>query len=80
MRCAVPLLNKPTTFFVKSESEWKEECQSMIHYQIKYIEEFENKEEQLAMTRFFERFNEKLLRDLQGAFYLRQAHGETHQR
>jgi len=60
MHCAVPLLNKPTTFFVKSESEWKEECQSMIHYQMKYIEEFENKEEQLAMTRFFERFNEKL--------------------
>jgi len=60
IHCAVPLLNKPTTFFVKSESEWKEECQSMIHYQMKYIEEFENKEEQLAMTRFFERFNEKL--------------------
>jgi hypothetical protein len=61
IHCAVPLLNKPTTFFVKSESEWKEECQSMIHYQMKYIEEFENKEEQLAMTRFFERFNENLL-------------------
>ena len=60
MHCAMPLLNKPTTFFVKDESEWKEECQSMIHYQMKYIEEFENKEEQLIMTRFFERFNEKL--------------------
>jgi regulator of replication initiation timing len=60
MHCAMPLLNRPTTFFVKSESEWKEECQSMIHYQMKYIEEFENKDEQMAMTRFFERFNEKL--------------------
>jgi len=60
MHCAVPLLNRPTTFFVKNESEWKEECQSMIHYQMKYIEEFENKDEQMAMTRFFERFNEKL--------------------
>ena len=27
---------------------------------MKYIEEFDNKEEQLIMTRFFERFNEKL--------------------
>jgi Fe-S cluster assembly ATPase SufC len=27
---------------------------------MKYIEEFENKEEQLAITRFFEKFNEKL--------------------
>ena len=60
MHCVVPILNKPTTFFVKNESEWKEECQSMIHYQMKYIEEFENKEEQMAMTRFFEKFNEKL--------------------
>ena len=60
MHCIVPILNKPTTFFVKNESEWKEECQSMIHYQMKYIEEFENKEEQMAMTRFFEKFNEKL--------------------
>jgi hypothetical protein len=60
MHCTIPLLNKPTTFFVKNESEWKEECQSMIHYQMKYIEEFENKEDQLVMTRFFERFNEKL--------------------
>ena len=60
MHCAVPILNQPTTFFVKNESEWKEECQSMIHYQMKYIEEFENKEEQMAMTRFFEKFNEKL--------------------
>jgi hypothetical protein len=60
MHCTIPLLNKPTTFFVKNESEWKEECQSMIHYQMKYIEEFENEEDQLVTTRFFERFNEKL--------------------
>ncbi len=56
----IPIVNKPTSFFVRDENEWKEECQSMIHYQIKYIAEFENKEEQLAMTRFFEKFNEKL--------------------
>lgn len=56
----LPMVNKPASFFVRDENEWKEECQSMIHYQIKYIAEFENKEEQLAMTRFFEKFNEKL--------------------
>jgi hypothetical protein len=56
----LPIVNKPASFFVRDENEWKEECQSMIHYQIKYIAEFENKEEKLAMTRFFEKFNEKL--------------------
>jgi len=60
IHCALPIANKPASFFVRDEKDWKEECQSMIHYQMKYIEEFENKEEKLAMTRFFERFNEKL--------------------
>jgi len=60
MHCATPTVNKPVAFFVRDENQWKEECQSMAHYQMKYIEEFENKEEQLAITRFFEKFNEKL--------------------
>lgn len=60
MHCATPIVNKPTAFFVRDENQWKEECQSMAHYQMKYIEEFENMEEQLAITRFFEKFNEKL--------------------
>jgi hypothetical protein len=60
MHCALPIVNKPASFFVRDENQWKEECQSMAHYQMKYIEEFENKEEQMAVTRFFEKFNEKL--------------------
>ena len=60
MHCASPIVNKPAAFFVRDENQWKEECQSMAHYQMKYIEEFENKEEQMAVTRFFEKFNEKL--------------------
>jgi len=60
MHCAFPIVNKPASFFVRDENEWKEECQSMIHYQIKYIEEFDNKEDQLVIARFFDRFNEKL--------------------
>ena len=60
MHCVTPMENKPVAFFVRDENQWKEECQSMAHYQMKYIEEFDNKEEQLAVTRFFEKFNEKL--------------------
>lgn len=60
MHCVTPMVNKPVAFFVRDENQWKEECQSMAHYQMKYIEEFDNKEEQLAITRFFEKFNEKL--------------------
>jgi len=60
MHCTLPMMNKPAAFFVRDENEWKEECQSLLHYQMKYIEGFENKEEQLAVARFFEKFNEKL--------------------
>jgi hypothetical protein len=60
MHCVSPMVNRPVSFFVRDENEWKEECQSMAHYQMKYIEEFQNKEEQMAITRFFEKFNEKL--------------------
>ena len=57
---ATPVGNRPDLYFVKDENSWKQECQSMINYQIRYIEEFENEDEQLAMTRFFEKFNDKL--------------------
>ena len=60
MHCVSPMVNRPVSFFVRDENEWKEECQSIAHYQMKYIEEFQNKEEQMAITRFFEKFNEKL--------------------
>lgn len=60
MHCALPVVNKPVSFFVRDENKWKEECQSMINYELKYIEEFENDDEQMAMTKFFEKFNEKL--------------------
>ena len=60
MHRATPVTNRPDLYFVRDENSWKQECQSMINYQIKYIEEFENEDEQLAMTRFFEKFNDKL--------------------
>ena len=60
MHCALPVINKPVSFFVRDENKWKEECQSMINYELKYIEEFENDEQQMSMTKFFEKFNEKL--------------------
>ena len=60
MHRATPVSNRPDLYFVRDENSWKQECQSMINYQIKYIEEFESEDEQLAMTRFFEKFNDKL--------------------
>ena len=60
MHRATPVGNRPDLYFVRDENSWKQECQSMINYQIKYIEEFESEDEQLAMTRFFEKFNDKL--------------------
>jgi hypothetical protein len=60
MHRATPVTNRPDMYFVRDENSWKQECQSMINYQIKYIEEFESEDEQLAMTRFFEKFNDKL--------------------
>jgi hypothetical protein len=60
LHCEVPIRNTPTTFFVKNESEWKAEKLPDIHWQMKYIEEFENTEQQMEMTRFFEKITEKL--------------------
>ena len=60
LHCEVPIRNTPATFFVKNESEWKAEKLTDIHWQMKYIEDFEYKEQQMEMTRFFEKITEKL--------------------
>jgi hypothetical protein len=60
LHCAVPVVNKPISFFIREEDKWKEECLSMINYEMKYIEEFDNESDQLAFTRFLENFSDKL--------------------
>lgn len=57
---ALPVVNKPASFFIRDKNKWKEECHSMINHEIKYIEEFESEEEQMAMTKFLEKFGEKI--------------------
>ena len=60
MHCAKPVTNKPVSFFVRDEDEWKEESQSEFLYQTKCIEEFHTESEKLAITKFFDRFGMKL--------------------
>lgn len=65
MHCINNPDNLPPTFFMKDDDQWKAECQSMINYQIEFVEKFENEAEKLIMTRFFERFNERLFEHYQ---------------
>jgi len=65
MHCISNSDNLPPTFLMKDEDQWKAECQSMINYQIEFVEKFENEAEKLIMTRFFERFNERLFEHYQ---------------
>ena len=65
MHCITNPANLPPTFLMKDSDQWKAECQSMINYQIEFVEKFENETEKLIMTRFFERFNERLFEHYQ---------------
>jgi len=65
MHCITNPDNLPPTFLMKDDDQWKAECQSMINYQIEFVEKFENETEKLIMTRFFERFNERLFEHYQ---------------
>jgi hypothetical protein len=60
MHCATPVVNKPVSFFVKDEDEWKEESQSEFMYQTRCVEEFHDENEKLVMTKFFDKFGTKL--------------------
>ena len=60
MHCAVPMVNKPSTFFLKDENEWKEESQGEFMYQTRCVEEFNDESEKMALTKLFEKFGTKL--------------------
>ena len=61
MHCINPVLNRPKTFFIKDDAnEWKEESQGDFVYQMKCIEEWQNEEEKMLLTQFFERINDKM--------------------
>jgi len=59
VHCSQSNTNKPVSFYVRDNNQWKEECQSLIEYQMKYIDNFENEEDKLAMVRFFEKYTKK---------------------
>jgi hypothetical protein len=60
MHCAVPIVNKPSTFFLKDENEWKEESQGEFMFQTRCVEEFHDESEKMALTKLFEKFGTKL--------------------
>jgi len=60
MHCAVPMVNKPSTFFLKDHNEWKEENQGEFMFQTRYVEEFNDETEKMALTKLFEKFGTKL--------------------
>ena len=61
MHCINPVLNRPKTFFIKDDAnEWKEESPGDFVYQMKCIEEWQNEEEKMLLTQFFERINDKM--------------------
>jgi hypothetical protein len=60
LHCVNPTLNKPKTFFIKNEDEWKEETQGDFVYQMKCIDEWQNEEEKMLLTQFFQKFNDKM--------------------
>ena len=59
VHCSQSNMNNPVSFYVRDNNQWKEECQSLIEYQIKYIDNFVNDEDKLAMVRFFEKYTKK---------------------
>jgi hypothetical protein len=60
MHCVNPVINKPKTFFIKNEDQWTEETQGDFVYQMKCIDEWQNEEEKMLLTQFFQKFNDKM--------------------
>jgi hypothetical protein len=60
MHCVNKIPSQPAMFFIRDENIWKEECHSMINYQLGYVDYFENDSEKMLMTHFLDKFIEKL--------------------
>jgi len=60
MHCVNKIPSQPAMFFIRDENIWKEECHSMINYQLGYVDYFENESEKMLMTHFLDKFIEKL--------------------
>jgi hypothetical protein len=60
LHCAEPIVNKPNTFFLKDDDEWKEESQGDFMFETQCVEEFNHESEKMASTKFVEGFGTKL--------------------
>ena len=60
MHCINPVVNKPKTFFIKNDDKWKEETQGDFVYQMKCIDEWQNEDEKMLLTQFFQGYNDKM--------------------
>ena len=63
MHVLTPMLNKPSTFFIKNDNQWTEENQANFAYQMACINEWNSEEEKMLLTQFFQRFGDKLWDD-----------------
>lgn len=65
VHCVRETTTKPTSFYVRDKDQWVEECQAMIEFQMKYIDNFEEAEDKTVMLRFFEKYNNKFFETYQ---------------
>jgi hypothetical protein len=73
VHCCQSNMNNPVSFYVRDNNQWKEECQSLIEYQMKYIDNIVNDEDKLAMVRFLEKYTKKFYDTYDDLNYIKTA-------